>query len=97
MLRETTGQGEAPVNVKQAIEHFLITEVLSKDGISHVEPNMSLIKSGIIDSLTLLQLISFIEETFGVTLEDHELLPENFETLSTMGQLVEGKLQARPA
>ena len=85
------------MDVKQSIERFLVDEVLSKHGMSDIDPDASLLKSGIIDSLTLLQLIAFIEETFGVTLEDDELLPDNFETLNTMERLVVGNLQSGQA
>jgi len=51
-----------------------------------------LIHSGLIDSLALLELAMFIEENFGVTLEDAELEPENFNSIQTMMRLIDCKI-----
>ena len=56
----------------------------------------SLLKNGIIDSLGLMKLVAFLEETFGVRVLDEELIPENFATLEaleryTMTKLHEGR------
>ncbi len=41
-------------------------------------------ESGILDSLSLLQLVVFLEERLGITVGDADLLPENFATLNTV-------------
>jgi acyl carrier protein len=39
-----------------------------------------------------MELIAFIEGRFGVKIEDHELLPENLDTLSSLARFIEGKI-----
>ena len=52
----------------------------------------SLIQSGIIDSLTIMKIMNFLEETFNFKISDDELIPENFETLTAMYGMVQRKL-----
>jgi len=57
----------------------------------------SFLRNGIIDSMGMLQLVAFVEDTFGVEVEDEELVPANFESLSKVVAFVEGKRQRRSA
>jgi acyl carrier protein len=41
-------------------------------------------ESGILDSLTLLRLVVFLEKRFGITMGDADLLPENFASVNTI-------------
>jgi acyl carrier protein len=53
-----------------------------------------LIEDGIIDSLGIMKLLTFIEERYDVQISDAELLPENFESLQAICMMVEKKLNA---
>ena len=44
----------------------------------------SLLESDILDSLNLLRLVVFLEERFGITMGDTDLLPENFDSVNTI-------------
>jgi acyl carrier protein len=79
------------MNIEQTLKQFITQELLMGQNVA-IKPDQSLTASGIIDSLSLLRLIAFIEETFNVQIEDTELNPDNFETLNLMVELIEGKL-----
>ena len=51
----------------------------------------SFLESGIIDSLGILELVSFVEKEFEITVSDEELLPENFESFRCLIAFVERK------
>jgi acyl carrier protein len=51
----------------------------------------SLLASGIIDSLGVLDLVSFIESEFNVGVDDEDLTPENFQSIDRMTAFVERK------
>ena len=51
----------------------------------------SLLESGVIDSLGVLDLIKFLEEEFKIMVCDEDLRPENFETITTMVAFVQSK------
>lgn len=47
---------------------------------------------GFLNSLAAVQLVSFLEKEFGITVEDEDLKVENFNTLNHMDELLERKL-----
>ena len=53
--------------------------------------NSSLLKSGIIDSMGVQELLGFIEDEFKITILDEDLRPENFETIATTVAFVQSK------
>lgn len=58
---------------------------------ANLEDDTSLIERGLLDSMAIVKLITFLEERFGVELSDDEFDPDNFETLSAIAALVERK------
>jgi acyl carrier protein len=81
------------MNISANIENFILKELLVGDGRSGLESDESLISNGVIDSLGILRLIAFLEEEFKISVEDAEVIPENFETINAMRELVESKLK----
>jgi acyl carrier protein len=51
----------------------------------------SLLDAGVIDSLGILDLVGFLEETFGIQASDEDLNPENFDSIATLVRFVESK------
>jgi acyl carrier protein len=54
----------------------------------------SLLDAGIIDSTGVLDLIGFIEQEFGITVADEELVPENLDSIARLTAFVERKRSA---
>ena len=79
------------MNIEETVERFVIDELIVGDSQMKLDPNQSLVSSGVIDSLAILRLISFLEEKFGVVVEDDEVVPENFETINVIKAFVEAK------
>ena len=79
------------MNVSQALEEFIIRDLMVADGDVSLSPDASLIESGIVDSLGILRLVAFIEENFSVVVDDIDVIPENFDTINAMNSLVERK------
>ena len=75
------------------IAGFIATELLSE-----IEQPLSqeslLIESGLIDSFGIVEIVSFIEEKFGVSLENDDLVIENFNTISAIAGLVSRKTKS---
>jgi acyl carrier protein len=51
----------------------------------------ALLENGIVDSLGVLDLVSFMEQAFAITISDDELLPENFQTIERLAKFIENK------
>ena len=80
------------MDVESTIKHYITTEFLHGKK-REIDPDESLIGSGVLDSLTLLQLISFVEEEFGVTVADSDMDPDNFESINAIEAFLERKQQ----
>ena len=81
------------MDVKERVERFILDELLMRgDGGHRLDPEESLITSGVLDSLALLRLVLFLEEQFGITVEDGDLVPGNFQNLNTIQAFVQSKL-----
>lgn len=51
----------------------------------------SLLEGGVLDSLGILEVVSFLEQEFGLTIVDEELLPENFQSIEALSLFVRNK------
>jgi acyl carrier protein len=80
------------MNTVSLVERFLLDEFLLGSR-ARIAPDESLLAAGILDSLGLLRLVAHLEEQFGVTFEDTDVIPENFETLRAIQALVEARRQ----
>lgn len=63
------------MDVKQQIRQFLITEFHLKA--SQLSDSTLLLESGLLDSVATLDLIIFLEERFGISVYEEEVLPAN--------------------
>ncbi|HNF95000.1 MAG TPA: acyl carrier protein [Anaerolineales bacterium] len=72
------------------IANFIAEKILKQPSkvISSAE---SLISSGLIDSFSLMDLALFIEDTFGIRIEDTELNAETFDTLDQLAALISSR------
>ena len=59
---------------------------------SNVGDDESLLDRGIIDSLGILDLVGFLEQSFGIQVADEDLSPENFDSIAALVRFVKGKL-----
>jgi len=52
----------------------------------------TLLQSGVIDSMGILDVVSYVEAEFGISVSDDDLLPENFNSIAAIAKFVEKKL-----
>lgn len=79
------------MEMEQEIRGFLKEHLLLEDEVEELASDDSLLEKGIIDSTGIIDLVSFIEERYGIKIDDEELLPENFDSLIAMAEFVKGK------
>ena len=88
-----TTQGGCQMSILKNLENYLLSEIAVGLDKKTLEPDEDLLELGIIDSLGLMKLISFMEETFAIRIPDEEVIPENFQSLTRMARLVELQTQ----
>ena len=78
-------------NVDLAVlSQFISTKILKQAGRT-IAPDAPLISSGLIDSFSLVDLALFVEDTFGVRIEDTELNAKTFDNLNQLVSLVQSR------
>jgi D-alanine--poly(phosphoribitol) ligase subunit 2 len=69
-----------------------LQEAYFKNGSVELTDETPLLSSGIIDSISALQLVEFLEREFGFEFEAHEVDQDNLNTLDTIVNFVKGKV-----
>ncbi len=82
------------MGVQEEIRNYVIDHILFGDG-EKLRDDVSFQETGILDSTGFLELITFVEEQFGVEIADDELVPEHFDTLRAVSAFVEQKRASR--
>lgn len=75
------------VDIETALTEYILTQVLKRPKYQLGNDTL-LISSGLIDSFHLVDLAIFIEETFGVRIDDSELNANTFDTITQLGALI---------
>ena len=70
-----------------SIKTFIRTELIYDDE-KDFDENTNLIERGIIDSMSLVRLISFIEENYEIRVQDEDIVPENFSSLNKISSFI---------
>jgi len=81
-------------DILRVVKEYILSEFLPDEDPAHLTPTTPLITGGVIDSIATLQLVSFLEERFGIAIEAHEADRDKLDTLVSIEALVRGKLAA---
>jgi acyl carrier protein len=76
--------------VKDQVREFVQT-VASTKGVASFTDQEALLESGILDSLSIFRVVSFLEDTFRVRIGDQEITNENLKSVEAIEQLVLSK------
>lgn len=76
---------------RQAIKRYLLENFLFSNDESALGDGDSLIRSGILDSTGIHELVLFIEEEFRITVAPEEMVPANFESIEAVDRFVSNK------
>jgi acyl carrier protein len=78
--------------IQAAIRKFLSENLLYGDRPDSIADTTSFMDSGLIDSTGILELVFFLETTFGIKVTDGEMLPENLDSIRQLTAYVQRKL-----
>ncbi len=79
-------------NIKERVRKYLFDNYLMGGYPDRVTDCASFMEMGIIDSTGVLELVSFLEKTYNIHVEDAEMTPENLDTLNGIENYVRRKL-----
>jgi len=81
--------------ITSTISEFIEREFLFRDPDVELELDTNLIKTGIVDSVGILRLVSFLENEFDLTFAPTEVRPENLSSLNAMTRFIGARLDDR--
>ncbi|MDP2270264.1 MAG: acyl carrier protein [Archangium sp.] len=78
------------METREQVRQFIISNFYVSDPAALAD-HASLLDAGVVDSTGVLEIITFIESTFSVSVEDQEMLPENLDAVSNIVKFVHKK------
>lgn len=78
-------------NIKEQVRQFILKEFLPGESPANLTDDTPLRTSGVLDSMATLQVVTFVEEHFGIEVEAQEAGVENFDSLNSIAAFVTQK------
>lgn len=80
--------------IKEKVREFVL-DAAQRKGLDSVTDEESLTENGVIDSLAIFRLVSFLEDNFGVRIADEEIVNDNFRSVNAIENFVADKLSKK--
>jgi acyl carrier protein len=84
-------------DISATVRRFIGENFMFREEVQALPENASLLEAGIIDSTGVLELVCFLESSFGIEITDEEMLPENLDSLAAISSYVTRKVEPRQA
>jgi len=81
-------------DIKQVVREFIVENFLFGDDSVNFAEDESLMDRGLIDSTGILELITFLEDKYGVKVDNDEIYPENLDSLNNIEHFMKDKIKA---
>lgn len=97
MTGMTTGAVPATdfAGIRQQIHEFIEVNFLFDGGPADLDDEASLVEQGIVDDTGVLELVLFVEEAWGLTVDPQDLHPENFDSVNALSAYIVRRLPPR--
>ncbi len=79
-------------NIARQVRQFLVENFLFGRTDDQFSDDESFLESGLVDSMGILTLVTFVQETFPIAIEDDEIVPENWDSVRRIAAFVASKL-----
>ncbi|MDH5202710.1 MAG: acyl carrier protein [Nitrospirota bacterium] len=80
------------MQLKFEIRHFIIDNFLYGQDDNDFRDDISFLEKGLIDSTGILELVSFVEEKYEISVADEELIPDNFDSVNKLSAFISKKI-----
>lgn len=79
------------MEIREQIKQYIAETFLFSDNGFPLSDDASFLDEGVIDSMGVLELIMFTEETFNISVKDEEIKPENFDSVNKLHDYIQRK------
>jgi acyl carrier protein len=80
------------MDIKAKVRQYISENILMTGAAADLTDDASLLQRSILDSTGVLELVTFLEDTFHIKVADEEMLPENLDSLNKIAIYVQSKL-----
>jgi acyl carrier protein len=98
-VRASAMAGAAPATdldgIRRQIHEFVAMNFLFDGSSDQLDDSASLLETGVVDDTGVLELVLFVEEAWGLTVDRGDLAPENLDTVDALASYVHGHLHMR--
>jgi len=79
--------------IQEKLRIFIAQNILfSQNGFPY-DDETSFLENGIVDSASVIELVLFIEEQYGISVKDSEVVPQNFDSIQNLSRYITRKTQ----
>ena len=78
-------------DTKQQLRDYIVENFLFGDTETEFADSDSFMEKGIIDSTGILEVITYVEDTFDISVNDEEILPENLDSVENLSNFIKTK------
>jgi acyl carrier protein len=75
-------------SIEEKIRNFIAENILFSGNGYVYSDDASFLEEGIVDSMGIMELVMFVGDTFRITVEDEELVPDNFDSVSRLASYI---------
>lgn len=79
------------MTIEEQIKNYISRNILfSDDGFQYAD-DASLLDEGIVDSIAIMELVAFVEDSMNVQVEEEEITPNNFDSVANLASYIRRK------
>ena len=79
------------MSIEAKVRDYILDNFLFTNDQSRLQDDASFLEEGIVDSTGVLELVMFVEENYGITVEDEDIVPENFDSVLQLARYIRQK------
>ena len=94
-MQDTNNQ-DLKAFVEKDVRGFIAENLTFSDDPDELDAEVSMLEADIIDSTSILELVSYLEERFSIEIDDNEMVPANLDSLNRIADFIAARLSAQP-
>lgn len=79
------------MTIEDQIKDYIARNLLFSENGYHYSDQISFLEEGIVDSVGVMELVAFVEEKFAIKVQDHEITPDHFDSVSKLASYIRSK------
>lgn len=77
--------------IEEKIKSFISENILFKDDGYPYKNEDSFLENGIVDSMNVMEIVAYVEDTYSIKIEDNEIVPANFDSVASISNFIRSK------